>query len=483
MNSPETGYSSPVEYEEFPVPQDSDGELELMAYEEDYDDGFGPSKSPAEKKPLIGSSNQFEAPVDRKYGVFLIFGFLGLASLLPWNFFITAKKYFDYKFRNTSLPSNVSFDDEKHTTQMQKEFESYLSIVSNGSNLFFMILTVLLVRAIAVKVRVLVSTIIITIIFIITSVLTKVNTDSWQDTFFIFTLVMATFMSGVQSVLTGSVLGLSAVFPAIYSQSAMIGQAAGGTFSAICSILTHAFGGDPITSGLIYFLIATVVTVLSLVTYISLHFMKYAKYYMVTLASNINGINTELSVPSDSISRKEYFIEILKQTWMYCLSVCLVFLVTLSVFPAVCSLIKSTHTPKNEWTETYFTPVICFLLFNVFDFVGRLITFVIKFPGAHRPGWLLTMTILRIGFIPLLMLCNVQPREYLPLVLNNDAYPIVLISLLGLTNGYLGTLCMSFGPLKAKDEHLEGTGIMLALAMTVGLAGGSGFSILFVNLI
>ncbi|KAH9488431.1 hypothetical protein Btru_052375 [Bulinus truncatus] len=475
MTAKRNGYSSPVEYEDLPTIEEIDDDVELMAYKN--------NKYSEEENPLIRSS--YSEPVDRKHGVFLIFGFLGLASLLPWNFFITAKKYFDFKFRNTSLPSNVSFDDEKHITSMQKEFESYLSIVSNGSNLFFMIITVLLVRAIVVKYRVLASTLLITIIFIVTSALTEVDTDSWQGNFFIFTLVAATLMSGAQSVLTGSVLGLSAIFPPIYSQSAMIGQAAGGTFSALCSILTHTTGGDPVTSGLIFFLIATVITVLSFVAYIWLHFLSFSRYYMISLANNINRASDD-DMPAnegDALNKVNYFKVILRKSWMYCLSVCLVFLVTLSIFPAVCSLIKPMSKQKSEWGDTYFTPVICFLLFNVGDFVGRLITFICKFPGSHRPGLLLLFCFLRMGFVPLLMLCNAQPREHLPVVLDDDAYPIILISLLGLTNGYLGTLCMSFGPLTAEDEHLEGTGIMLALAMTVGLAAGSGFSILFVNLI
>ncbi|XP_059179685.1 equilibrative nucleoside transporter 3-like isoform X2 [Physella acuta] len=475
-------FSNPVSYDVSEIVSTSESELELMAYERVIQPGEPQRRHTAEKVPLIKPTSFLQEPLDKRYGVFLIFGYLGLSSLLPWNFFITAKKYFDYKFRNTSLPSNVSFDDDVHTVQMQKDFESYLAIVSNGSNLLFMILTVLLVRKISVKVRVVSSTLLIVVIFVVTCSLTEVNTDTWQNGFFIFTLVMATFMSGCQSVLTGSVLGLSAVFPPIYSQSTMIGQAAGGTFSALCSILTHATGGDPITSGLIYFLIATVVTILSLVAFLGLHFMEFSRYYMVSLISDVNKINEEL-VSHDTINVKRFFHVILKKTWMYCLSVCLVFLVTLSVFPAVCSLIKSEGTEKNSWTDTYFTPVGCFLLFNVWDFLGRLFTFICKFPGSQRPGLLLFFTVLRIGFIPLLMLCNVQPREHLPVYLKNDAYPMVLISLLGLTNGYFGTLCMTFGPLNAEDEHLEGTGIVLALAMTIGLAGGSALSFLFVNLI
>jgi len=165
---------------------------------------------------------------------------------------------------------------------------------------------------------------------------------------------------------------------------------------------------------------------------------------------------------------------------MYCLSVTLVFMVTLAIFPSVCSLIKTTSKEVNEWTGTYFTPVVCFLLFNVGDFVGRLSTFVLTFPGPNRPKTMLFLCILRIGFVPLLMLCNAQPRS-LPVVFDSDVYPIVFISLMGLSNGYLGTLCMSFGPIGIGEGMAEGAGMTLALAMVFGLAGGSGLSLAMVH--
>jgi equilibrative nucleoside transporter 1/2/3 len=462
--------------------EDIDNTFKMVAYESSHGEGGHSPRHATESAPLIKSPSILEPPPDKKYGVFFIFGFLGLASLLPWNFFITAKKYFDYKFRNTSLPPGVPFDDEEHSTEMQQEFESYLSIVSNVANLLFMIVTVLLVRSISVKVRITVSTVLVTLIFVATTVLVEVDSDSWQQTFFILTLAIATVMSGVQSVLTGSVLSLSTLFPPKYSQSAMIGQAAGGTFSAIVSILTHSGGGSPITSALIYFLIATAITLMALFSYISLHFMAFSKYFMVSQGNNVH-INEEMPLSNIGGSKKEYFFSILKKTWNYSLSLVLIFMVTLSVFPAVCSLIKSTSDSNPLWTGTYFTPVICFLLFNLGDFIGRLGTFVVKYPGSERPNLLLVFSILRIAFIPLLMLCNVEPRSNLPVALYDDSFPIILITLLGLTNGYLGTLCMSFGPLDVLEEHLEGAGMVLALAMTLGLSLGSVLSILLVKVV
>ena len=48
-------------------------------------------------------------------------------------------------------------------------------------------------------------------------------------------------------------------------------------------------------------------------------------------------------------------------------------------------------------------------------------------------------------FIPLLMLCNAQPRSTDDVVFQSDIFPVVFIVLLGLTNGHLSTLSMMYG--------------------------------------
>ena len=76
------------------------------------------------------------------------------------------------------------------------------------------------------------------------------------------------------------------------------------------------------------------------------------------------------------------------QISVYAVSVCLVFLVTLSLFPAVCSSIKSTvkYPDESIWTGNIvaivtiimssflgklFDTLVCFLIFNSSDFAGR----------------------------------------------------------------------------------------------------------------
>ena len=58
--------------------------------------------------------------------------------------------------------------------------------------------------------------------------------------------------------------------------------------------------------------------------------------------------------------------------------------------------------------------------------------------------WVVTFA--RALFIPLFMLCNVQPRKSLAVFFYHDAIPMVLSSLCGISNGYISTLCMMYGP-------------------------------------
>ena len=63
-------------------------------------------------------------------------------------------------------------------------------------------------------------------------------------------------------------------------------------------------------------------------------------------------------------------LKILGKIWMYAFSVFFIFAVTLACFPAVTVQIVSNHT-GTAWGDKYFIPVVCFLLFNVGDYVGR----------------------------------------------------------------------------------------------------------------
>ena len=71
----------------------------------------------------------------------------------------------------------------------------------------------------------------------------------------------------------------------------------------------------------------------------------------------------------------------LGKIWPYAVSVLLCFLVTLGCFPAITMHVRSTTC--SSWTETFFVPIACFLLFNIGDYLGRFLAGLIQWP---RPG-------------------------------------------------------------------------------------------------
>lgn len=173
---------------------------------------------------------------------------------------------------------------------------------------------------------------------------------------------------------------------------------------------------------------------------------------------------------------------ILRKTWVLGLSVFYVFCVSITVFPAVSSGIQSVQADiRNPWTTTYFVPITCFFLYNFSDFCGRQATAWLQVPGPTS-RLLPVLVLCRSIMVPLLMFCNYQPRSHLHTVLfPHDVYPVVFNCLLGLSNGYLGTLPMIYGPKVVPRELAEATGVVMSFFLTLGLAVGSAFSVLIVH--
>ncbi|NXT30577.1 S29A3 protein, partial [Syrrhaptes paradoxus] len=94
------------------------------------------------------------------------------------------------------------------------------------------------------------------------------------------------------------------------------------------------------------------------------------------------------------------------------------------------------------------------------------------------------LALLRTVFIPLFILSNYQPRTHIHMVIfNQDFYPVVFTVLLGLSNGYLGTLVMVYGPKIMPKELAEAAGVVMTFYLMLGLAVGSACSVLVVHLV
>lgn len=97
------------------------------------------------------------------------------------------------------------------------------------------------------------------------------------------------------------------------------------------------------------------------------------------------------------------------------------------------------------------------------------------------PRYLSILVMLRFTLIPLILLCNVAPRSNLfpdPPTWTSNTLPIILVSLAGFSGGYAGSLSMVYGTQTVTDgRDQECAGVLMSLALTAGLLGGSGVSV------
>ena len=201
----------------------------------------------------------------------------------------------------------------------------------------------------------------------------------------------------------------------------------------------------------------------------------------------------------------------------HCFSVCLVFAVTLSVFPGITSEVRSEHNLNNAKCPNagrfpYGAGVwqaLFFLIFNSGDTLGRLLAGLGQLVSARNVVWL---SVVRAAFVPLFLMCNVAAKTsdtastsffFSPdngiaagasngttLLLHtddlstvgtpwhsgffaHDYWPFIFITLMSISNGYVASLEMMNAPRLAPDGQQSRAGTIMAFFLVLGLVLGS----------
>ncbi|RXG69493.1 Equilibrative nucleoside transporter 2 [Armadillidium vulgare] len=300
---------------------------------------------------------------------------------------------------------------------------------------------------------------------VIVTMLSFVNTDQWQEAFFIITLIVVALMNAGIAVLQASLYGMIGLFPPVCISALVSGQSLAGIISALSQIISLAIGQeDPVTSGIIYFCLADIYLIISIIAYVSVIKMEFYKESM-----NETQLTLRPEVTSTKLTWKEY-IKVLRKVFWFGLTLGFIFMVTLAIFPSVEVYVTSVHSPST-WADVYFQPTITFLLFGVADMVGRELSRWITWPG-HKGYAFHMLSFSRIIFIPLILLCHGNNKTF-PTVFNQDFYYIIINILFGLTDGYFGALAMIFYPRVVEKHETELAGTLMASLMGVGMVLGS----------
>ncbi|XP_023201613.1 equilibrative nucleoside transporter 2 [Xiphophorus maculatus] len=454
-----------------------------------------------------------DTPQDRFCLVGIFFFILGLGTLLPWNFFMTASLYFQSRLNNTELTNGTAVTKEYH-------FNNWMTFLSQLPLLVFTLLNSFMYQRISEAIRIAGSLVFILLLFILTAVLVKV--DMHQDLFFSVTMAIIWFINSFGAVLQGSLFGLVGLLPQNYSAVFMSGQGLAGTFAAIAMLLTTASDADSESAALGYFITPCVGTLLTLLSYLLLPHTEFAQFYLnrsskyeegttdklltdgtslengklnghangtvatVALSSSSSRDEAKLetspdrSEQTDSSAEKASVLEVLKKIWVMAFCVTFAFTVTLSVFPAVTVDVR-TAFPNGKWRH-YFIGVCCFLVFNISDWFGRTITTWIRWPGKESRVFP-ALVVSRVIFIPLLMLCNVQQRSHLPVIFSHDAAFTLIMILFSVSSGYSVCLSMSYAPQLVEPKDAETAGALMTFFLALGLSIGAALSFLLRSLV
>ncbi|XP_026079265.1 equilibrative nucleoside transporter 1-like isoform X2 [Carassius auratus] len=436
------------------------------------------------------------APQDRYYAVWIILFILGLGTLLPWNFFMTATMYFtdrliDPQINGVNNLTVSGTEDGPGRSVLASKFNNVMTLCAMVPLLIFTCLNSFIHQRIPQKLRISGSLSVILVVFLITAVLVKVEMEPLP--FFVFTMIKIICINSFGAILQGSLFGLAGMLPASYTTPIMSGQGLAGAFAAFSMICALASGSELQDSAFGYFITACVVILVAIVSYFALPKMEFFQYYSESNGSRSNSDEENkmdllkqdqaekrpvLSLTEEENKPAVSVFGIFKQIWVMALSVCFVFTITIGVFPAVTVDVKTTVADEKNGWHKYFIPVSCFLLFNMMDWAGRSLTAVCMWPGKDSI-WLPVLVIARLVFVPLFMLCNVQPRVLLPVVFGHDAWYIIFMILFSFSNGYLASLCMCFGPKKVSQHEAETAGAIMAFFLSLGLALGAALSFAF----
>ncbi|XP_070966307.1 equilibrative nucleoside transporter 1-like [Oncorhynchus clarkii lewisi] len=436
-------------------------------------------------------------PKDKNNGVWLIFFMLGLGTLLPWNFFMTATMYFSSRLRDpsqmgTNLSGNGTGAEGNNRSLLEAKFNNVMTLCAMVPLLAFTCLNSVLHQRIPQKFRIMGSLAVILVVFLLTSILVKIEMAPLP--FFTLTMIKIVIINSFGAILQGSLFGMAGQLPTKYTTPIMSGQGLAGTFAAFSMICAISSGSEINDAAFGYFITACVVILLAIISYVVLPKLEFYQYYKnqsgnrisdeenkLDLLKKENAAETKPVYKKGEEEQNVSMLTIFKKIWVLALSVCFAFTITIGTFPAVTVDVKSTIADGGTW-ELYFIPVCCFLLFNLSDWVGRSLTAVCMWPGKDSK-LVPILLVARVIFVPLFMLCNVQPRYNLPIFFEHDAWFIVFMIVFAFSNGYLASLCMCFGPKKVAAHEAETAGAIMAFFLSLGLALGASLSFLFRGLV
>uniref|UniRef100_A0A8C9N511 Equilibrative nucleoside transporter 4 n=1 Tax=Serinus canaria TaxID=9135 RepID=A0A8C9N511_SERCA len=419
-------------------------------------------------------------PQDRYHGIYFAMLLAGVGFLLPYNSFITDVDYLHHKYPGTSIVFDMSL--------------TYILVA-----LVAVILNNALVELLSLHTRISVG-----YLFALGPLLFVSICDVWLELFsrrqaYAINLVAVGVVAFGCTVQQSSFYGYTGLLPKRYTQGVMTGESTAGVIISLSRIFTKLLLSDEKENTVIFFFISIGMELTCFILHLLVKRTRFVRYYTDSSRQGLpesrgagepstgyrvhhdvtsedvrfenreqgqpssprgspgpeaelagSGTYMRFDVPRPKIKRSWpsfrdmllYRYVVSRLIWAYMLSIAMTYFITLCLFPGLESEIH--NCTLGEWL-----PILIMAIFNLSDFVGKILA---ALPYDWRGTHLLVYSCLRVVFIPLFIMCvypNGQPT------FGHPAWPCIFSLLMGITNGYFGSVPMILAAGKVSPEQRE----------------------------
>ena len=167
--------------------------------------------SPTNSQRVSTSSVPLVVTVDGHNWFYWAFVWLGVGSLLPINFFITADPYFRYKLHDSTMPNSSA-------SRLELAYENAVMLSSSLPNLIATILVTFIFIPYIHKYRIYTSLSGITACLLVCFALIFVDVNHWREMFFMLTMILVIIQSVFCAILLNCFFSLASTLPSRYIQ-------------------------------------------------------------------------------------------------------------------------------------------------------------------------------------------------------------------------------------------------------------------------
>lgn len=435
--------------------------------------------------PSVGSTDGYKW----SYRAFL---WLGLGSMLSFNFFITADPYFRSKLHNESATTNGSM------SSLEQIYENALLLSAAIPHLITTIALTFFVFPFTHKRRIYTSSFGIILCLLFIFILAFIHVQQWLEIFFGMMMIVVLILSVLGAVLLNSFFSIVSTLPSRYVHGFVCGQSLGGVFIVLCSIISITVSGEMNISNAIYFCFGMIIFLINVFVYKYLEKLPLFQIYSTSFqqrndedepllqsSSSFHDENDELYDFFRLTQRQRLKIVSKSTKWNF-LSIFLTCTVTFTVFPAYLSKIQPAYPTTDHlstlWSEKLYTPVLSYLLFHLGDTLGRIIPYKYQYPSLNSKRSLCVIAACRSIFILLFGFCHFPGTRTLPYLIRNDFIYAILVLTFAISHGYTFALNMLYAPRRVHMQLNSLVGAFMFLAMTSGICLGALFSFGLVKL-